>query len=77
MIEFVAQWFRRWRAKPAQWMEAAGANVAQDVELQRRLAKLAIGFDGRQYTYADYRYDRLDDAVRYAELMLQRQAQSA
>lgn len=60
--------------QPALLMEDARAHAAPDVELQRRLNELAIGFDGRQYTYASYKYDRLDDAVRYAELVRERQA---
>ncbi|WP_157008301.1 hypothetical protein [Xenophilus azovorans] len=60
--------------QPALLMEDARAHAAPDVELQRRLGELAIGFDGRQYTYASYKYDRLDDAVRYAELVRGRQA---
>lgn len=38
----------------------------------QRLHALAIGFDGRQYTFAGYRYDRASDAIDYAELMLSR-----
>ena len=37
-------------------------------ETQARMNDLAIGFDGRQYTYCSYRYDRLSDAINYAEL---------
>lgn len=38
----------------------------------QRLHAIAIGFDGRQYTFADYRYDRASDAIDYAELMRSR-----
>lgn len=38
----------------------------------QRLHALAIGFDGRQYTFAGYRYDRASDAIDYAELMRSR-----
>jgi hypothetical protein len=41
-------------------------------EQERLMTSLAIRFDGRQYRYRDYRYDRLDDAVAYAELQLKR-----
>lgn len=37
-----------------------------------RLHALAVGFDGRQYTFGGYRYDRLEDAVAYAELLRSR-----
>lgn len=35
---------------------------------QHALAELNIGFDGRQYRYRDYRYDRAADAAAYARL---------
>ena len=35
---------------------------------ERLMASLAIRFDGRQYHYQGYHYDRLDDAVAYARL---------
>lgn len=35
---------------------------------RRRIVKYGIGFDGRYYRYRDYRYDRLSDALNYAEL---------
>lgn len=41
-------------------------------EQERLMTSLAIRFDGRQYRYRDYRYDRLDDAVAYAKLQLAR-----
>ena len=33
-----------------------------------------IDYDGRSYRHSGYRYDRLDDAVAYAELMQSRQS---
>ena len=39
-----------------------------------RMTDLAIGFDGHQYTFAGYRYDRFSDAVDYAELIRSRRA---
>ena len=41
-------------------------------EPQRTMTLLGIRFDGRQYHYREYRYDRLDDAVAYARLQLKR-----
>ena len=39
----------------------------------RQLAeRCEIAFDGRRYLYRQYRYDRLDDALRYAQLDRQR-----
>jgi hypothetical protein len=37
-------------------------------EEQKRMAEYCITFDGRYYRYAGYRYDGLDDAVRYSAL---------
>lgn len=39
-----------------------------------RMKDLAIGFDGHQYTFAGYRYDRFSDAADYAELIRSRGA---
>lgn len=50
------------------------ASVPGAEEMQSRMKDLAIGFNGRQYTYAGYRHDRLDDAVRHAELIRSRSA---
>ena len=46
----------------------AGGPAAHDAaaERERLMAELAITFDGTQYQYSSYRYDRLDDAVNYA-----------
>lgn len=35
---------------------------------RRRIVEFGIGFDGRYYRYREYRYDRLADALNYAEL---------
>ncbi|WP_139237659.1 hypothetical protein [Variovorax sp. OV329] len=43
-------------------------------ETQAQMTELAIGFDGRQYTYCSYRYDRLSDAINYVQLMRSRGA---
>jgi hypothetical protein len=37
-------------------------------ERERLMAEFAITYNGRQYQYDRYRYDRLDDAVNYARL---------
>ena len=37
---------------------------------ERLMLAFDIGFDGRQYVYDRYRYDRLADAVNYARLQL-------
>jgi hypothetical protein len=37
-------------------------------EPERLMAEHAIGFDGRRYHYAGYRYDHREDAVSYARL---------
>ena len=41
-------------------------------EIQEAMKRLSIGFDGRQYTLSGYRYDRLSDAINYAELIRSR-----
>jgi hypothetical protein len=46
----------------------------RDLDNRRRLmSAFAIHYDGRHYRYNGYRYDRLADAVSYAELMQSRQ----
>lgn len=47
----------------------AGAPDAA-LERERLMAELSITYNGRQYQYDRYRYDRLDDAVAYARLRL-------
>jgi hypothetical protein len=44
------------------------------VDLQRLMSAFGIYYDGRFYRYSGYRYDRLGDAVAYAELMQSRQS---
>lgn len=41
-------------------------------EERRRIIRYGIGFDGRFYRYREYRYDRLADALNYAELDIAR-----
>ena len=43
-------------------------------DMQSKMRDLGIGFDGRQYTFSSYRYDRLSDAINYAELTRARSA---
>lgn len=38
-------------------------------ELDLKLASLGITFKGKKYHFQSYKYDNLDDAVRYAELV--------
>lgn len=40
------------------------------------MSAFSIDYDGRHYRYDGYRYDRLADAVSYAELMQSRQTQA-
>ncbi|HWJ06514.1 MAG TPA: hypothetical protein VNS57_12110 [Steroidobacteraceae bacterium] len=51
-----------------------GGHVAPD---DFQLAAVGVSFDGRQYRYETYRYDRPEDAVAYAELDRARRAASA
>lgn len=51
-----------------------GGHVASD-EFRRDDA--GVTFDGRQYRYETYRYDRREDAVAYAELDRARRATSS
>ncbi len=48
----------------SQWIEPEKPTEAE----QQQMARLAITFDGKHYRYRDYRYDRLVDAIDYAEL---------
>lgn len=50
-----------------------GGHVASD---EQRLDDADISFDGRQYRYETYRYDRREDAIAYAELDRARRAAS-
>ena len=44
------------------------------VDRQRIMSAFRIDYDGRYYRFNGYRYDRLGDAVAYAELMQSRQS---
>jgi hypothetical protein len=50
-----------------------GGHVASDELL---LEDAGVSFDGRQYRYETYRYDRREDALAYAELDRARRAAS-
>ncbi len=43
--------------------------LTQEQRDQVSMDKHGIRFDGKQYIYLEYRYDRLKDAVAYAELL--------
>lgn len=47
--------------------DRAGA-MELDAGQRRETVRLGIGFDGRYYRYRSYRYDKLSDAFKYAEL---------
>jgi hypothetical protein len=46
--------------------KADGVKTTDAGERERLMAAYSITFTGRQYQYAQYRYDRLDDAIAYA-----------
>jgi hypothetical protein len=48
--------------------ELVVAATALTADQRRKVAQFGIGFDGRHYQYRDYHYDRLSDALNYAEL---------
>jgi hypothetical protein len=45
---------------------------AAQTEREREMVDYEVSYDGVRYCYNGYRYDRLDDAVRYARLMRSR-----
>lgn len=60
-------------AAPQSGMPAPPAVLAAlPADTAAHLQRLGIGFDGRQFRYAGYAYDRAADAVAYAELVLTR-----
>ena len=44
---------------------------------QDRGMRLGISFDGKQFVYRDFQYERLADAISYAELDIQREGKQA
>jgi hypothetical protein len=58
--------------QPAATSPAAGPQplfAAFPAQLSEQAQRLGVGFNGRQFTYAGYTYDRATDAVAYAELV--------
>lgn len=52
---------------PPTWVPATSG--AEDQQSRVDLLHQGIGFNGRQYTFAGYRYDRLEDAKRQAMMV--------
>lgn len=48
------------------WMKFDLSEMPADI--RATMDELHIGFDGRQYTFCGYRYDRISDAIHYAQL---------
>lgn len=60
------------RAPPARTPKLPHVFAAPSADVAAHLQCLGIGFDGRQFRYAGYAYDRATDAIAYAELMLKK-----
>jgi hypothetical protein len=58
--------------KPA---TAAGGPTREAFDHMQQMAELRIASDGNHYFFNGYRYDRLPDAIAYAELMKSRPLQ--
>ena len=56
------------RNEPANDAASPAAMAEPPADRERLMAEFAITYNGRQYQYDRYRYDRLDDAVDYARL---------
>jgi hypothetical protein len=52
-----------------------GPAASSSFERERDMVDFSIGYDGLHYAYNGYRYDRLADAVAYAQLMRSRPMQ--
>jgi hypothetical protein len=52
-----------------------GPAASSPFERERDMVDFSIGYDGLHYAYNGYRYDRLADAVAYAQLMRSRPMQ--
>lgn len=75
------------RVTPSTTDQAVPADAAQDPAMpldgpwqtdwsrEQQMTELGIAQDGRHYFYNGYRYDRLPDALAYAELMKSRPRQ--
>lgn len=55
--------------------DGAPPAAAGDDDEQRRMKALLVSFDGVQYVYNGFRYDRRSDAMAYASLMQSRPEQ--
>lgn len=64
-------------ASPGRHAARPAGSREQESTDEPALAALGISFDGRQYRYETYRYDRREDAVAYAELDRARRAPTA
>jgi hypothetical protein len=59
-------------AQDAFTAEGAPPSEANSDDLERDMKELFVSFDGVQYVYDGFRYDRLSDAMAYARLMRSR-----
>jgi len=63
----------RWDAEPeSRPLPAAPATAEITSEDVVSMARHSIQFDGRDYTYREFRYEKLGDAIAYARLMRSR-----
>lgn len=58
--------------EPKRDATAAGKQVEAAPSDSEQMAKHGIRFDGEKYCFREYRYDRLSDAISYAELQAKR-----
>ena len=49
---------------PPEWVDAIVPTGAE----RQQMEKMGITYDGKHYRYKEYRYDRVADAVNYAQL---------
>ena len=70
MVESLAVRLERLQSTPRGTAALAAAEPPGDSsdERARQMAELCISFNGRDYVYRGYRYERLGDAVNYARL---------
>lgn len=52
--------------------ETGMSDSEESLDDGRLMQKYGIGFEGGQYVFGEYRYDRLRDAVAYARLLTRR-----
>ena len=53
-------------------IESSFENIDVEKDLQERMEKYNIRFENDKYIYQTYKYDKLKDAINYAELMNQK-----